>query len=269
MPWLSSMIIATCAMAAAWRIAASVHRREVAAERLEQLGGQIRWSEATARWLTIGFGPERARKLAGVTSVGLYATGIHDEDLRWIIDMPELKELYIHGNPSLSDAGLRHVERAGNLRHLSVDSPRITDAGVARLAKLRQLRELYMADVPVTDTGLTHLESLSDLRWLVLDSRLVTDRGAASIGKLARLEFVLLSGTAVTDAGLAELRDLAELQTLGLSGTLVTDAGLPHLARLRNLRTVLLEDTAVTEAGLASFEATRPDVNVVHRRHAN
>jgi hypothetical protein len=261
--WILSTAVVISGAGVTMRIAGSVYRRSVAAERLEELGGQVAWSESPPRWLSKFVGPTRASRLTGVTSIGLADTRVTDGDLRWIIEMPELEELYAHNNPALGDESLRYVGHVRNLQRLYIGGARITDAGMARLNRLHQLQELYLAGVPITDAGLKHLEPLTRLEWLVVDSPLVADGGLASIGRLTELKFLILCGTSVTDDGLVSLRNLTKLRTLGLSETLVTDAGLVHLAGLKDLGTLLLEYTSVTEAGIESFRAIRPDVEVV------
>jgi len=125
--------------------------------------------------------------------------------------------------PDLQSLDLGHTQKPGHAT--------ITDTGLAHLRKLGQLRSLSLAGTEVTDAGLVHLHGLTHLQSLNLDGTKVTDAGVERLGKMTGLQGLKLRDTKVTDAGLEHLAGLKQLQTLNLGGTEVTGPGVKKLRR--------------------------------------
>ena len=77
----------------------------------------------------------------------------------------------------VTDAGLAHIEKLSDLKHLDLSGTHITDAGLSRLHALTNLQSLYLGSTYVTDVGLKHLEGLVKLRTLILIGTTVTFEG--------------------------------------------------------------------------------------------
>ena len=181
--------------------------------------------------------------------------------------------------PMMTDTGLKHISRMGNLRMLSLPHEcKATDDGLVHLQELQNLRELWLDFIPFTDAGVVHLKNLTklrvlrfyqaritdkgmesmrgmlDLEDLQLGDSLVTDRSMPIIGKMTKLKTLDLRAR-VTDKGLVHLQGLTNLTWLALSDNKIGDEGMPHVRKLRNLEWLMLENTDVTDAGLAEISS--------------
>ena len=140
---------------------------------------------------------------------------------------PRLKILRLF-DTSVTDAGIRSVEKAAQLEELNITSPLMGNAVLEVECHLPKLRSLLLGRMlKVDDAGLRHLRDLTHLRELYLE------------------------GTSITDAGLELLQPLKELWSLDISNALVTDAGLRILGDLPKLVLLLIENTCVRGEGLA------------------
>jgi uncharacterized protein (TIGR02996 family) len=189
--------------------------------------------------------------------------------------LPELDII----SSKVTDAGLKGVERLGQLRTLLLSDCRITDAGLARIASLQSLRSLCLLGCPdVTNAGLEALTRLSELRSLRISAcRQVTNAGLQILPRVGRLREVDLSYSnrftagalkhlaglhslrtlnlvacyRLTDVGLKHLAGLGGLEELDLMSCLqVGNKGASYLAELAGLRALRLEETGVTSTGL-------------------
>jgi len=69
----------------------------------------------------------------------------------------------------LTDAGLVHLNRYPNLKHLNLDGAiRITDNGLKQLARVLRLTYLNIDDTVITDEGLKYVGRLGELEVLVI-----------------------------------------------------------------------------------------------------
>ncbi len=186
---------------------------------------------------------------------------------RWLIDILGV-DYFGHVTvvmlPSASDDELSHLGRLGQLEYLVVlPSPgNMTTAGLAHLKRLSNLRHLFLGDTPLTDEGLTFLHGLTNLETLDLSSTLVTDAGLTHLEGLTRLSVLFLMNTQVTDAGLVHLKGLVNLKELLLLHTPVTDAGLVQLKGLTNLSVLDLQHTRVTDAGAQDLQRALPNLAI-------
>jgi hypothetical protein len=261
-------------------------RRQAALRTIEYLGGEVPHEialpdEYRLRLLDITLGSdwsggnERLALFAAVGSVYeliLDSPKIDDAGLAQLGSI-ELEGLTAKGT-TITDVGLRHLERVRGLKMVRLDGSHITDAGLeslrvhdlkwlilendsqvtdAGLAHLAEMTRLIWLELPgadLTGAGLAHLDQLDQLRTLVLAGTDVGDESLAHLSKLERLNRLDLSGTRVTGPGLPHLKGLDKLEELYLDDTELSDDDLPHLAELRNLVFLSLEGTTVTETGL-------------------
>jgi hypothetical protein len=174
-----------------------------------------------------------------------------------------------HGQPALTDVGLRVLAGIRSLQELSLFNAKVSAGGFAELAALRELDRLSVSVTALDDDALQVLPKLPALRVLELTGvRSFADRGAEAIaactglrrlslrccdqlgsGSLARLgaltaleELDLSEVPGVDDAALLALRSLAQLRELDLNKTSVTARGTAALAGMHALRTLHLDD---------------------------
>ena len=73
-------------------------------------------------------------KLASLESLLLFATPIGDAGLAHVKHMKNLRHLFLTGDPSITDDGLKHLHGLNGLTDLNLDSAKITSAGFDALA---------------------------------------------------------------------------------------------------------------------------------------
>jgi len=164
--------------------------RQKALAAIERLGGNVKFMDGADE---------------SVLSVSLRSTGVTDDELRELAELPEIEAL-----------DLSHTQ--------------ITGEGLEHLKSLGKLKRLFLNDTSTGDAHMAALAGMADLQLLQLAGTQVTDEGVAQLAGLAQLRILTLNGTAVTDAGLEHLESLANLQTLNLYDTPVTQQGVAALS---------------------------------------
>jgi Leucine-rich repeat (LRR) protein len=190
--------------------------------------------------------------------------GISDEGLTHLKRLGQLRELNLSGCRSLTDRGLAHLARLTGLRSLELGYTAITNAGLAHLAGMKDLRKLSLNTTKVDDGGLAHLQGLTELRELDLfnvgdfgTGKRVTDAGLARLKGLKQLRVLLIPNSRVTGKGLAHLKGMTQMQALNLFCTHVDDDGLAHLEGMTQLQRLVLAGARFTDAGLAHLAGLR------------
>lgn len=211
---------------------------------------------------------------------------ITDERLQRIKNLSRLRSLSLL-DTSVSDEGIRLLEKATNLREINIRSDVLTDACMETLCALPALVSLLIHDAPfITDRGIAHLRQRESLRELYLIGTHLSDRGVPSFTHLEPIWSLCLQRTLITDQGVSELAPLRNLRLLDLEETSVVGYGLCDLptppdsvylegcpvtddavVRIANhvpgLRTLSLKDTPITDdclgplAELKKLEALR------------
>ena len=145
---------------------------------------------------------------------------------------------------AISDDGVAHLARLGEVSNLSLDRTKVTDVGLEAIASselLIGMQGLGLRGTTITDAGLRHVGRLSKLKTLSIGGTKITDEGLSHIASLRELKFLYLDGTFdFTGRGLKHLQGLSNLEHLDLSSTAVTDKELVHLAALTGLRRLRL-----------------------------
>lgn len=149
--------------------------------------------------------------------------------------------LYLE-NTSVTDAGLRHLNKFTMLRHLKInnyatlkrqgapDSPaKITDAGMIHLKGLDHLWSLHLDNLPITDAGLTAIDDLPELSSLYLSNTKVQGRGLAKVKSLPQFSILYLDGCPLSAEALQALSGATSLQILSLNHVPLTPDALPLL----------------------------------------
>ena len=208
--------------------------------------------------------PEKARpvvelvkKLPQVRSLVLDGDSVGGKDLE---EFPFLGRLELLGLPSstlphngnLTDDALAPLEKATNLKSLSLRYQPIGDRGLAHLRNCRQLHNLMLLGTNVSDEGLAHLREMPEMEQLFLDSTQVTDDGLKNLRGMDQLKMLGFSSNTMDGRGLADIGPKPKLSYLNLCKTQINDAALAHLANFPQLEELLLAQTQVTGTGLES-----------------
>jgi predicted alpha/beta superfamily hydrolase len=139
-----------------------------------------------------------------IAKVDLHETAITDEDLAFLAQLPELRELDLRLT-KIGDRALDHLRGLRKLETLNVFRTGISDEGLARLRQLTELRTLLMGGTRVTSAGLARLDTQTKLRKLSLFRTAVDDSGVVHLKRLPGLEVVLVGGSTITEAGMNDL----------------------------------------------------------------
>jgi len=90
--------------------------------------------------------------------LNLAGTGITDETVRRIAQMPNLERLHLE-NTAVTDIGVADLATLQNLRYLNLHTTRITDAAVASIAAMPALERVYLWDTAVTAEAVDRLRA--------------------------------------------------------------------------------------------------------------
>ncbi|HWC96760.1 MAG TPA: hypothetical protein VG456_08425 [Candidatus Sulfopaludibacter sp.] len=214
------------------------------------------------------------RGIASVSANGLMTDGV----LGRIASLACVTRLQLGGSRELSDDGLLHLARMGQLQHLELSEypgGKLTDRGLEVLQHLPDLRHFEMTwQAGITDAGLANLRYCDRLERVdVMGSptgdgviaalqgkpnlavfhtgRLVTDAGLSLLKNFPALANLLIDGP-FTDDGLAELAGMDALTDLDLfwNVTGITAQGFAHLRKLPNLESLGCDGNLADDAAL-------------------
>ncbi|HEY8062971.1 MAG TPA: ankyrin repeat domain-containing protein, partial [Gemmatimonadales bacterium] len=193
-----------------------------------------------------------------------------DEALGAISRCEPITVLHVGGSKALTDAGVRHLSRMPQLRHLDLSGTRVTDRGLEAVRDLPNLESISLAWTAITDAGVASLAPCERLVRVDLGGTATGDGAIkALIGKQALRTFS--TGNGVTDAGIAHLHAFPVFKSWQATGTpeasaemdggpnslmlrgTITDRGLAALVGLDGLFGLNIWDInlAITAAGLA------------------
>ena len=131
----------------------------------------------------------------------------------------------LNAEGEMTDALLERVSHLDHVMSLQLnDSKKVTDAGLAHLARMPQLRHLDLSGCAITDRGLEVLRRLPQLEGIALIWTAVTDVGVANLSGCENLQRVDLFGTRTGDGAVKALVGKPKLRDFR-SGNFVTDAG--------------------------------------------
>lgn len=193
-----------------------------------------------------------------------------DETVEMLSRLPNLTTLHLGGSKALTDAGIRHLARMPQLRHLDLSGTQVTDRGLEVLRHLPSLELINLGGTRITDAGAVELAHCTGIRRVDLGWTRTGDGAIRALAGKASLRH-FSTGVEVTDAGLPLLHDIPAFKTwlgeevaLGLTSPdaepnmLVlrgnfTDRGLAALVGLDGLFGLNIDDRelAITAAGLA------------------
>ncbi len=118
--------------------------------------------------------------LADVVLVDAQDSGLRDDDLRHVEQLPRLQFLNLTGT-SIGNDGCAHFAGCKHLLAVHLGRTRISDAGLRHLAGLTQLDWTFLGHTQITDEGMRHLASLTRLRELNVFGTQVTPQGVAPL----------------------------------------------------------------------------------------
>jgi hypothetical protein len=167
-----------------------------------------------------------------------------------------------HAFLKLTDRDLTSIDSSVQaslpIRALCLSQTGVTDRGLVHLRRLGDLEWLDLTNCRITDAGISRLPELPRLKRLSLEGTQVTDQASPRLAKFAELEELDLSRTAITNAGLIPLTDLKNLRSLWLTGADITDDGVATLMRMERLEHLNLNETAVSQEAWQELRDSLP-----------
>jgi Leucine-rich repeat (LRR) protein len=216
--------------------------------------------ERLSLWGTTGLTDNHVRYLEGLTrlkSLTLWGTDspLSDATLASIGKLNSLEELYfIRIMTRFTAAGVAHLKKLSNLRHVSFGFSQIGADGLRHLAALPRLESIH--DVALSTDSIEALASLENLKSLRI-GMLMPPIGAAvpqedlsGLARLSSLEELSIGGGRWTEDELVVLESLPNLRRLHISGRDVTDRTMPTIGKLNQLEYLNLGTTRVTKRGV-------------------
>ncbi len=171
----------------------------------------------------------------------LLGRGCSSEDLSYLANLTQLRQLDLNSCNHATHASLRHVAGLTNLQVLDLENTEITYEGLRQLTGLTQLQVLSLADTRVGNKGLACLVGLTRLRELDVSLCGVNDDGVAHLTGLTQLRSLNLNDCRLTDEGVAALAVLTNLEQLNLgANSRVTHVGIAAFDRMKNLQRLSL-----------------------------
>lgn len=218
-----------------------------------------------------GFSDHDFKKLAemadlrSLEELDFEGTEITDAGLIYLKDCQNLQKLYLV--PTITDAGLAHLEPLSALRHLDLRDTHISNRGLAHIARLRNLEFLVLMDTNISDEGAKHLEGLHKLNTLYLGKTRLGDKGVQSLVHLQELRTLSLRDTQVGDAAAGSLVALRNLNFLNLENTQVTDSALLDLRKSLKLEELDLTGSRATQRGVEELRRAMPKALITYESH--
>lgn len=177
-----------------------------------------------------------------------------DDDLKYLAELAELKELGSLERCRITDDGLPMISQLSCLRRLTLNSSEITNAGLAHLAGKTDLTALSLSNMPkVNDAGLQHLSGLTRLEKLTLFNTGVCGSGFEALGQLQQITRLNLNGSPIADEHLAKLLPLKKLEHLTLTSDTITDKALGALKGLPALKELWINQSRITGTGFTEL----------------
>ena len=247
--------------------------QQAAADELAALGAEIQYRRSDLSFISELIGGE---PLQHVVSVKLEHRKFSDDDLKPLVDLPQLERLYLASTP-VTDDGLQYVKGLKRLRRMSLWRTRITQTGLEHLANLKRLEVLdihgttlsesaleifrdhprlqkLIHSIVVSDLGLDALASVPNLKVEGLSCRGVSDRGLHQAANFNGLRHLAIDSKLVTDIGIAKLSNLKKLEGLSLRGVSATDRGIANLANASSLQSLTIDHTSIHGRSLIELQ---------------
>jgi hypothetical protein len=231
------------------------------------------------------------RAVNGLKSVRLLSLDLTDDELR-VLDCPYLRSLDLYS--SVSDDGLRELNRFPELTAVGLTGSQITDAGLAQLSSIPYLQTVTLRHCDgISDRGIERLAETTPLLWFEIDDcPELGDRALCAVAASHRLQILriascnrmtddglsALAGSSVKrleisncigvrGPGLSELKHCPSLIRLRLFGNVYGDEHAAHLHEFNHPMNIEFVGTRVTPAARRELETSLPFCSVELSRY--
>lgn len=111
----------------------------------------------------------KLRGFANLRSASFYDTGLNDEGLRYVSDVPTIENLNLQ-DTRISNEGLGVLERLPQLLYLRLkENEQLSNECIPHLLKLRQLVDLQIHETSIDQCGLNQFAVMGSLEDICLD----------------------------------------------------------------------------------------------------
>jgi hypothetical protein len=99
-------------------------------------------------------------KMKKMVALHLGVTRLKGGSLQFLADCPNVRNLWLNGNPNLTDGDMQFVAGLKNLETLDVRQCRLTDSGIAPIAACRNLKKIAISENSISFDGMMKLKNL-------------------------------------------------------------------------------------------------------------
>jgi len=195
-----------------------------------------------------------------IESLAFSATGLGDEEFRYLPVLPNLTEFALWGSEELTSVSFSLMSRWQTLRDLQLLSSGLDDDCLEHLAALQGLVSLDVFDGAqaevLSDAGLSYIKGLTNLQAFSLHAPRVTGLGLEVLSGLPLLRKLSIGGCRLTEDAIAPLVGCSHLEELDLNhyeNGGIGDQLLAALPRLPLLRILSVLRGDVTASGFRSL----------------
>ncbi|MFN9983962.1 MAG: hypothetical protein ACK52S_00275 [Pirellula sp.] len=218
-------------------------------------------------------------KLKRLESVFLCKRNMHDRDLEFLRELPNLKALEFLAGPnpfhengsSVTDACAESIGQAKNLRWLEIyNGDKLSDRFIEGISQqLDELEHLHLSSDNLTDRSLQLLAKQSgNLKSIDLYSKQFTDQGVAFLASAKQLQKVWLECPLLTNESVSVLTELKDLRHLMITAPTVTNEVIEKVAKLPELQILCLRNTPLSDEQFAMF-ANHPKLESIFANGRN
>ena len=218
-------------------------------------------------------------KLKRLESVFLCKRNMHDRDLEFLRELPNLKALELLAGPnpfhengsSVTDACAESIGQAKNLRWLEIyNGDKLSDRFIEGISEqLEELEHLHLGSDNLTDRSLQLLaKQCGNLKSIDLYSKQFTDQGVAFLASAKQLQKVWLECPLLTNESVSVLTELKDLRHLMITAPTVTNEVIEKVAKLPELQILCLRNTPLSDEQFAMF-ANHPKLESIFANGRN
>ena len=218
-------------------------------------------------------------KLKRLESVFLCKRNMHDRDLEFLRELPNLKALEFLAGPNpfhengsrVTDACAEFIGQAKNLRWLEIyNGDKLSDRFIEGISQhLEELEHLHLGSDNLTDRSLQLLaKQCGNLKSIDLYSKQFTDQGVAFLASAKQLQKVWLECPLLTNESVSVLTELKDLRHLLITAPTVTNEVIEKVAKLPELQILCLRNTPLSDEQFAMF-ANHPKLESIFANGRN
>jgi hypothetical protein len=218
-------------------------------------------------------------KLKRLESVFLCKRNMHDRDLEFLRELPNLKALEFLAGPnpfhengsSVTDACAESIGQAKNLRWLEIyNGDKLSDRFIEGISQqLEELEHLHLGSDNLTDRSLQLLaKQCGNLKSIDLYSKQFTDQGVVFLASAKQLQKVWLECPLLTNESVSVLTELKDLRHLMITAPTVTNEVIEKVAKLPELQILCLRNTPLSDEQFAMF-ANHPKLESIFANGRN